>query len=303
MKTTPLVLAVLMAACLPAMANSDPTVHAVARAHVRAHAVALAAPLMIHEGKIVKNAPYSAQAISEKVQSLPDGNQITVRNTAMVYRDSAGRTRRDISTEDGAVRTIMIRDADGSAHLLRPADKTATRIPAPREVAGLAREKARERIAQLRKEGKLPADAAGREAIIVKRVERAAGEADQRLALDTRLAGAFGDRAWSSRAATRELGTREFNGVKAEGKVRSYEIPAGEIGNRHPIVVSHETWYSPELHITVHTRHSDPRTGENTYRLENLKREEPAAALFTVPSDYTVRDAGRRVDIHKEITK
>lgn len=303
MKTKPLVLAVLLAACLPAMANSDPTVQAAARANVRAHAVALAAPLMIHEGKIVKNAPYSAQAISEKVQSLPDGNQITVRNTAMVYRDSAGRTRREMSTEDGEVRTIMIRDTDGSAHILRPGDRTATRIPAPREMAGLAREKARERIAQLRKEGKLPADAAGREAIIVKRVERAAGEAGQRLALDARIVGAFGDRAWSSKAVTRELGTREFNGVKAEGKMRTYEIPAGEIGNRNPIVVSHETWYAPDLQITVHTKHSDPRSGENSYRLENLKREEPAPALFTVPSDYTVRDAGRRVEIQQETTR
>ena len=73
--------------------------------------------------------------------------------------------------------------------------------------------------------------------------------------------------------------------------MRSYEIPAGEMGNRNPIVVSHETWYSPELQVTVYTKHSDPRSGDNTYRLENLKREEPAAALFAVPSDYTVKDA------------
>ena len=299
MKTKQLVLTVLMAACLPALASSGPAPHAVAHAR----AAALAAPLMIHEGKIVKNAPYSAQAISEKVQSLPDGNQITTRNTAMVYRDSAGRTRREMVTEDGEVRTIMIRDADGSTHILRPSDRTATRIPPPREIAGLARERVRERIEQLRKEGKLPAEAAGREAIIVKRVERAEGAAGHRLALDSRIAGAFGDRAWSSKAVTRELGSREFNGVKAEGKARTYEIPAGEIGNRNPIVVSHETWYSPDLQITVHTKHSDPRTGENTYRLDNLKREEPAAALFAVPSDYTVKDARRRAEIRKEMNK
>ena len=87
-------------------------------------------------------------------------------------------------------------------------------------------------IAQLRKEGKLPADAAGREAIIVKRVERAAGEAGQRLALDARIVGAFGDRAWSSKAVTRELGIREFNGVKAEGKAadgqRGFPVPVGD---------------------------------------------------------------------------
>lgn len=308
MKTKQLVLAVLMAACLPAMADSTPAVHAAAHANVRAHAVALAAPLMIHEGKIVKNAPYSAQAISEKIQSLPDGNQITSRNTAMVYRDSAGRTRREMSTEDGEVRTIMIRDADGSMYILRPADKTATRIAAPREMAGLAREKARERIEQLRKEGKLPEG--GR--VIVKEVERDGEHKDVRIriaqpgaeaALATRelsaqlgpiIAGAVGDAKWSAKAARRDLGTREFSGVKAQGQQRSYEIPAGEIGNRDPITVSSETWTSPELQMLVYHKRSDPRSGDMVYRLEDLKRDEPAANLFTVPSDYTVTEAGRQ---------
>jgi len=84
--------------------------------------------------------------------------------------------------------------------------------------------------------------------------------------------------------------------VKAEGSERSYEIPAGEIGNRNAIVVTDETWFSPELQITLLTRHSDPRSGDNIYRLTNIKRSEPDAALFTVPSDYTVKDLMGKVD-------
>ena len=38
------------------------------------------------------------------------------------------------------------------------------------------------------------------------------------------------------------------------------------------------------------TRHSDPRYGETTYRLTNISRAEPAATLFQVPSDYTVKE-------------
>ena len=65
--------------------------------------------------------------------------------------------------------------------------------------------------------------------------------------------------------------------------------------NREPyrhatIVVSDETWYAPDLKITVYSKHSDPRSGDRVFKLENLKREEPAAALFTVPSDYAVKD-------------
>lgn len=299
MNTKPLAIAVLMAACLPALAHTGPAPKIMAHAR----AAALAAPLMIHEGRVVKNAPYSAQAVLEKVQSLSDGNQITVRTATTFYRDSAGRTRREMRTEDGEVRSIIIRDADGATTILRPNDKTATRVKARREMAAAAREQARARIEQLRKEGKLPAGAAGREAIIVKRVERLGGETGHGFRLGARIAGAFGDREWSSKAVTRELGSREFSGVKAEGKMRSYEIPAGELGNRNPIVVTHETWYSPELQLTVYARHSDPRTGDHTYRLENLKREEPAASLFAVPSDYTVTDARARIERRKEENK
>jgi hypothetical protein len=299
MKTKKLVLTVLMAACLPAMANTATGPLAVAQAR----ALAIASPLIMLEGKIVKNAPYSAQAVSEKVQSLSDGNQITARNVTTYYRDSAGRTRVEISGPDGELRNITIRDADGVTYVLRPREKTAVRLGARRQLAAAARDKARERIEQLRKEGKLPADAAGREAIIVKRVERATGEVGHGFGLGARIAGAFGDREWASKAVTRELGSREFSGVKAEGKMRTYEIPAGELGNRNPIVVTHETWYSPELQVTVYAKHSDPRSGDNTYRLENLKREEPAASLFAVPSDYTVTDARARMEMRKEEKK
>jgi hypothetical protein len=106
--------------------------------------------------------------------------------------------------------------------------------------------------------------------------------------------GAFADVKWAAKAVTKDLGTRDFNGIKAEGKLRSYEIPAGDIGNRNPIVVSDETWTSPDLLVTVYTKHSDPRSGDVVFRLENIKREEPAAALFAVPADYTVREASAR---------
>jgi hypothetical protein len=38
------------------------------------------------------------------------------------------------------------------------------------------------------------------------------------------------------------------------------------------------------------TRHSDPRSGETTYRLTNIKRNEPDRSLFGVPADYTIVD-------------
>jgi hypothetical protein len=95
------------------------------------------------------------------------------------------------------------------------------------------------------------------------------------------------------KGVTASLGTKDFDGVKAEGKQTTWTIAAGEIGNRNPINVTSESWYSPELKLTVYSRYSDPRTGESIYRLAAIKRGEPSADLFRVPPDYQVRSRNR----------
>ncbi|HET7400308.1 MAG TPA: hypothetical protein VFJ62_00960, partial [Usitatibacter sp.] len=57
-----------------------------------------------------------------------------------------------------------------------------------------------------------------------------------------------------------------------------------------PINVTSESWYSPDLRVTVYSRYDDPRTGESIYRLAAIKRGDPAADLFRVPADYRVRN-------------
>lgn len=91
---------------------------------------------------------------------------------------------------------------------------------------------------------------------------------------------------------TKSLGTREFDGVKADGTMTTHTIPAGEIGNEKPIVITSERWFSPELHLVVYAKTSDPRTGDTIYRLANLRRGEPPADAFKVPADYKVRRPG-----------
>ena len=50
---------------------------------------------MNFDGKLVKGAPYSAQAVTESTQVLSDGNRIVNKSVASVYRDSEGRIRRE----------------------------------------------------------------------------------------------------------------------------------------------------------------------------------------------------------------
>src|SRR5678815_1539145 len=69
-------------------------------------------------GKIVKGAPYSAEAVTESVQTLADGNRIVNKFTSQVYRDSEGRTRREqtlkglgvVGTGEEPLQTIFIND-------------------------------------------------------------------------------------------------------------------------------------------------------------------------------------------------
>src|SRR2546425_8150461 len=73
---------------------------------------------MNFDGKLVKGAPYSAEAVTESTQTLGDGNRIVNRSTASVYRDSEGRTRRELTlpaigpfaNEGEPLQTISIND-------------------------------------------------------------------------------------------------------------------------------------------------------------------------------------------------
>jgi len=66
-------------------------------------------------------------------------------------------------------------------------------------------------------------------------------------------------------------------------------IPAGDIGNDRPINIVDERWYSPDLQMTVMTKHSDPRMGETTFALKNINRASPPLYLFEVPAGYTIK--------------
>jgi hypothetical protein len=49
-----------------------------------------------------------------------------------------------------------------------------------------------------------------------------------------------------------------------------------------------ERWFSNELKTVIMTTRKDPRMGESTYRLSNLRRGEPSRIFFEVPSDYKI---------------
>jgi hypothetical protein len=91
------------------------------------------------------------------------------------------------------------------------------------------------------------------------------------------------------------LGSKEFDTgdggkLRAEGKLTTWTIEAGRLGNERPIVITREVWSAPDLHLTLSIRESDPRVGETHYRLSNIVRAAPAADLFRPPEGYTLRE-------------
>jgi len=86
---------------------------------------------------------------------------------------------------------------------------------------------------------------------------------------------------------TTALAPKEIEGVKVIGERTTWTIEAGKIGNEKPIVIRREVWRSPELMLTVLSRDADPRTGEQNYRLEKIKRGEPDPALMKPPADFS----------------
>lgn len=86
---------------------------------------------------------------------------------------------------------------------------------------------------------------------------------------------------------TTALPAKEIDGLKVNGERTTWTIEAGRIGNEKPIVISREVWRSPELMLTISSRDADPRSGEQNYRLEKIRRGEPDPALMKPPAEFS----------------
>ncbi|HLJ39987.1 MAG TPA: hypothetical protein VKT50_00735 [Candidatus Acidoferrales bacterium] len=206
-------------------------------------------------GKVVTNAPFSAQVNRETIQVLSDGTRVDRKETGSIARDGIGRTRQEITlpaigplAASGQVPHIaFIRDpAAGKNYILNENKKTAMTISHP---AG-ANEQGRRMMKQKMNAGQ------------------------------------------DSNVQTVSLGTKTIDGLTVQGTRRIRTIPVGQIGNDKPIVITRDEWYSPDLQMVIASTRSDPRFGTTTFQLTNINRADPPQSLFMVPQDYTVTPGG-----------
>lgn len=241
----------------------------------------------------VQGAPYSGEEIQEQQQTLSDGTHINRTNMRrMMYRDSQGRTRVErptmpmIAASSGgpAPQIVEITDpGQGVQYTLDTEHKIAHRVtlqPFPGRTNPSAQGQ--------------PANQAGR-----------AGTLGASLPAPPTVTAAAGGGVITggSRLAPRQinsekLGPQVFDGILADGQRQTMTIPANSQGNDRDIHVVTETWTSPDLHMVIYRKSSDPRSGDSVMHFKDLSRNEPDPQLFLVPPDYQVVDETGPFTIH-----
>jgi hypothetical protein len=218
-------------------------------------------------GKPVLDAPYSAEAVTTVTQILADGNRIEQRTVAVVARDRRGRTRRE---QHGIALGALV--AQGDSPIVTIADpSTGTHVNLNQDQKVALRSHAIGQSSNPSPSSPTFSSGVGGDVL-------------------TGTTGTAEPVESSPEVRTRKLGTKEIEGIRAEGTQTTMTIRAGAMGNRLPIKVISERWYSPELKTVLLTRRVDPRFGETEFRLTNIVRGEPPSHLFEVPSDFRIED-------------
>lgn len=235
----------------------------------------------------VLGAPYSATITNESIQTLADGNRLVQTSTGTTARDSQGRTRQDTVlpvignlSAANAPHLIFIHDPVAQvSYTLNLTEKTAQKMPALPPLAGST-----------------TGGVGG--TVTIRAIEGNGASLPPPDAMPTTMAahapGAFFEKhlitSELDQGNTEDIGSQTMEGVLVNGIRTTHTIAAGQIGNDRPITIVTEVWTSPDLKTVFYSKRSDPRMGEQTFRLTNIVRTEPSPSLFTVPADFKIVD-------------
>jgi len=238
-------------------------------------------------GPAVTGVPYSAEQVTDTVQTLADGTHIRQNQRTMImYRDSAGRTRTEMpafgpSMSDGAKIVRIVDVVGGYEYTLDDQNKIAHRIvvqpaePMPKTVS-------------------TGAPGAGTLQWFNTQVFSVPGPVPTAQVMPMPLPrvvppGGAGD-APRPEMHSEDLGMQMIEGVNARGHRTTQTWPVDSVGNDRPIVVVFENWFSDQLGTTVLMKNNDPRHGETTTALKNVSLAEPDPSLFQPPPGYQIVD-------------
>ena len=242
-------------------------------------------------GTPVQGAPYSATITNESIQTLADGAHIVQSSTGTTARDSQGRTRQDaalpaignLSAADAPHLVFILDPVTQTSYTLNLTDKTAQKISMPSSGAAGP--------------GAAASGGPGTTRVFFTRMGSASatgGPMPQSpqagIVMQKDLTGDE-----EAQVSTEDLGSETMEGLTVNGVRTTRTIPEGQIGNDKPISIVTEVWTSPDLKTVVYSKRSDPRMGEQTFKLTNIVRAEPDPSLFTIPADFKIMDSPQNV--------
>jgi hypothetical protein len=243
------------------------TLAATAFGQVKVPAESIGGPL---SSAPVLGAPFSADAATTVHALLSDRTRLDQTTTDRYYRDSTGRVRIERHMEglpapktrsERHIRTIVVPDPSRWFGVFTVDDQTGTTALNPRSL--------------------LATIAGGNHCfgVSVGSVRFVTFcRAGDLMSADP---GAFGD------VRDEPLGTRRIAGVETTGRRITIVLPPGYQGNDQAIEMVDERWESAELQLLIQSRHSDSRSTIE-YRVSNIRRTEPPAHLFEVPTENPI---------------
>jgi hypothetical protein len=198
----------------------------------------------------VSGAPFSVDEIQLENPS-PNVRNVLPMKTIAVYRDSAGRTRFDVSVPPdptGNPNLVIDDPVANVVYMIDEKNKFVRRLtfPSPRPVPSA--------------------------------YERPKNSSAQGMMM---FPGSQ-----NIQTNTESLGNQLIQGISAEGKRVTSASPQTLPGCEKNVSVT-ESWYSPELWIILLQKTSHC-FGEGSTHLENIRRGEPDPRLFQIPQDYVV---------------
>jgi hypothetical protein len=198
--------------------------------------------------KVVTGAPMTATVTVTHDTTLADGNTIHTETQSTEYRDSQGRVRREVPFK---LVTTATGATQGTVVIIMDPVAGKRYILNPQKKTAHEMPLHPPRPQPVETVGSAPAPGGGN-------------------------------------ITTQSLGTKTILGLPAQGTEVTRTIPAGEIGNAKPIVVTTERWVSTDLQVPLTMKHVDPMMGTMTMTVTSVTRGEPDATLFLLPSDYKV---------------
>ena len=251
------------------------------------------------ETRTVKNAPYSAEVVTDHMQQLADGNRIVEHSSGRVYRDKEGRIRREEDRPSGNPSISIVDPVAGVSYSLDPERRIAWKSSAQIGVAIMDKLDAAKleaaKVEEMKRRAELGAVLEMRKKEEARRGETVTVEAAGGIVTMKRAPNG------GEQHKEEALAAKTLEGVRVEGRRTTTTIAAGAIGNEWPIAIVSEEWKSPDLQVLVLTDRKDPRNGDSSYKLQGIQRGDPSPSLFLVPSDYEVRETGiRRFEYQRE---